>query len=104
MKFELTRAQLTPAKFIARDGKCVFHGYLQVTIAPLSPSLACIRKSREFPFKLAVCYSNPYHVNCFWLKNIRRKFFFHDKSDQEIRDRKKDFLRKPRLRLIWHNE
>lgn len=73
MKFELTRAQLTPAKFIARDGKCVFHGYLQVTIisaTTLFPARAALAKVVNFPLKLPACYSNPYHANCFWLKNI----------------------------------
>lgn len=81
MKFELTRAQLTPAEFIARDGKCVFHAYLQVTISPLSSSLACtfVAKVVDFPFKIGrLLYLNSYRANCFWWKNIiRGKFFSH---------------------------
>lgn len=49
MKFEFTRAQLMPAKFIGRcDGKCAFHDYRQVTrpTTLFTPRLRLVKDSR----------------------------------------------------------
>lgn len=64
MKFEFTRAQLMPAKFIGRDGKCAFHDCRQVTPSyhPLRSASPSSWKPRV---KLADCYLNPLSHN--WL-------------------------------------
>lgn len=111
MKFEFTRAQLIPAKFIGRDGKCAFHDCRQVPPAPpfsfrVSVSESRARASR---LKLADCYLNlPYRTTGFsGYGNIivKKILSFFPAINQRVydRERRSGFFSKKHCSLIVKN-